>query len=73
MQDPEFENEHVCVWKTLLSPDSPLPIDGKHVLFSQEGESLMPLDPSALTQPTEVTVVEIKTPKNSPLPNQPLD
>lgn len=102
----QFENEHVCVWKTVISSDQPLEMH-KHstgrVLIGLKGGKLQRVnedgsssdmdlethkaywltadpcneglhgDTNLDKEPVEVMIVEMKQPRDRPLPSRPID
>ncbi|MCH9624995.1 MAG: hypothetical protein S4CHLAM123_01570 [Chlamydiales bacterium] len=80
----QFENEHVCVWKTLISPNQPLDtqsyqlghivVDSKKAYWIDTNSNPEVHPPQNLTnESTEVMVIEMKKLKDHPLPSIPLD
>jgi len=102
----QFENEHVCVWKTVISQGEPLEMHrhstervviglkgGKLKRIAQTGSSSemnlethkaywLTADPQCGEkhsdvnlgeEPIEVMVIEMKQPKDRPLPSKPID
>lgn len=94
----QFENEHVCVWKTVISPNQPLERSEQsagRVLIGLKGGTIQQKDPDgslstfnlethkalwlkadaqhAPKEPMEIMVIEMKQPKDRPLPSIPID
>ena len=98
----QFENEHVSVWKTVISPDQPLEKhrhDVGRVIVGLKGGKIKRIDANGLSSdlqldthkaywlhaddqhedinlgsdPIEVMVIEMKKPKDRPLPSIPID
>ncbi len=73
----QFENEHVSVWKTKISPDQPYICqknDSRRVIVNLNGSAHWDSpDLNLGDEPVEVMIVEMKKPKDHPLPPKPLD
>ncbi len=73
--DLQFENEHVCVWKTVISQGQPLDkFSQDRILIGLNGGNLQQIEENDLGKdPVEIMVVEMKRPKDRPFPSQPID
>ncbi len=73
----QFENEHICVWKTVISPGQPLDRQQNNkegVLISLDTHKAYSLEVDPQVQKAvEVMVVEMKQPKGCTPPSRPID